>query len=51
MKEDIPSPELEFIKRKTRQTKAEVIKTAASTSQKRLQKEIDERDKWEKKIR
>ena len=36
MKEVIPSPKLRFIKRKTRQTKVAVIKTAASIRHKRL---------------
>ena len=49
MKEVILSLELGFIKRKTCRTKAAVIKTAASTCQKRLQKEIDERDERERK--
>ncbi len=42
MKEVILSPELGFIKRKTRQTKAAVIQTAASMRHKRLQKKRDE---------
>ena len=36
MKEVIPSPELGFIKRKTRRTKVAVVKTAASMRHKRL---------------
>ena len=54
MKEVIPSPELGFIKRKTRRTKAAVIQTATSTHHKRLQKKRNEGEEmrwkgWEKK--
>lgn len=44
MKEIILSPELGFIKCDTYQTKAAVIKTAASTRHKQLRKERDERE-------
>ena len=36
MKEFIPSPELGFIKRKTRRTKVAVVKTTASMHHRRL---------------
>lgn len=47
MKEVIPLPELGFIKCKTCQTKAAVIKTAANTHHKRLREEKDERNERE----
>ncbi len=54
MKEVILSPELEFIKRKTRRTKAAVIQTATNMRHKQLQKKRDEGEEmrwkgWEKK--
>ncbi len=54
MKKVIFSPELGFIKHKTRRTKAAVIQTAASIHYKRLQKKRDEGEEmrwkgWEKK--
>ncbi len=47
MKKVIPLPELGFIKHKTCQTKAAVIKTVANTRHRRLRKEKDKRNERE----